>query len=311
MNIQDVKKLRDQYLSHCQFQKQLSSKTLKAYQIDLNQFCMFAETHAEPLCKGTLLAFFEHLHEVYKPKTAKRKIASLKAFFAYLEYEELIEGNPLQRIQTKFREPFCLPRTIPIEHIQQMLNAVYGALREQGITEYKSKTLLRDIAVIELLFASGMRVSELCALRREDVSLHDGTIKIYGKGAKERLIQIGNPDVLLCLKSYSNAFSEEIASTECFFINRLGKQLAEQSVRAMIKKYASACGLSERITPHMFRHSFASLLLEEDVDIRYIQRMLGHSSIVTTQIYTHVSAKKQRDILTNKHPRNHLTINTR
>jgi len=311
MKNQDVNNLSGQYLRYCQYQKQLSGKTIKAYRIDLKQFCAFIQGQAEPLGRAAIQAYIVQLHEVYQPKSAKRKVACLKAFFAWLEYEELLADNPFQKLKTKFKEPFRLPRTIPIEHIQQMLNEGYGALQTKGLSIYQRKASLRDVAVMELLFATGMRVSELCSLRPEDLDLHEGIIKIYGKGAKERLIQIGNPDVLSCLQDYRSAFAEEIAPVGYFFINRLGKQLAEQSVRDMLKKYAVICGLSTNITPHMFRHSFATFLLEEDVDIRYIQNMLGHSSIATTQIYTHVTAKKQKDILTAKHPRNRLILNTR
>lgn len=131
------------------------------------------------------------------------------------------------------------------------------------------------------------------------------------KGAKERLIQIGNHDVLKAVESYQRAFGEKIEKAGWFFVNRLGRQLSDQSVRNMITKYSDMAGIQMHITPHMFRHSFATLLLEEDVDIRYIQQLLGHSSIVTTQIYTHVASKKQRDILTTKHPRNRIHTSCR
>ncbi len=173
---------------------------------------------------------------------------------------------------------------------------------------YSYKSNLRDIAVLELLFATGMRVSELCSISTETINMNNGTIRIYGKGAKERIIQIGNPDVRAAVKRYYVAFSEQIQGTGWLFVNRQGNHLSDHSVRNMINGYATRAGIEQHITPHMFRHSFATLLLEEDVDIRYIQQLLGHSSITTTQIYTHVTSKKQRDILTTKHPRNKITI---
>jgi len=310
MKTMDVEAFIGKYLAYCEYQKQLSGKTLKAYRIDLKQYLAFAAGREELLDRAALMEYIAHLHASFQPKTAKRKIACLKAFCAWLEYEELLAANPFQKIQTKFREPFRLPRTIPIEQIQLLLNAVYRA-QNNSPSPYQRMALLRDAAVLELLFATGVRVSELCSLRPENANLTEGVIKIYGKGAKERLIQIGNPDVLAALRIYRNTFEEKIQQQGWFFINRLGNCLSEQSVRDIICKYASACGLTLHITPHMFRHSFATLLLEEDVDIRYIQKMLGHSSIVTTQIYTHVAARKQKDILTTKHPRNRLTVNPR
>jgi len=308
MRNQDIANHIGTYLEYCQHQKQLSDKTVKAYRIDLNQYVAFAQDHGQPLDRATIQEYIAHLHTAYQPKSAKRKVACLKAFFAHLEYEEILTDNPFKKIKTKFREPFLLPRTIPIEQIQLLLNAVYTA-QEQARSPYQRMALLRETSVLELLFATGVRVSELCSLRPENVDLAEGLIKIYGKGAKERMIQIGNSDVLMAVQAYHQAFAGEIQKTGWFFVNRLGHCLSEQSVRDIISKYADACGIALHITPHMFRHSFATLLLEEDVDIRYIQTMLGHSSIVTTQIYTHVAAKKQKDILTTKHPRNRLAVN--
>lgn len=168
---------------------------------------------------------------------------------------------------------------------------------------------IRDIAVIELLFATGMRISELCSLKPSDIDLESSNILIYGKGAKERIIQLGNQEVIDALALYRETFAKDIKICGYFFVNRLKHKLSAQSVRFMINHYAELAGISQHITPHMFRHSFATLLLEQDVDIRYIQRMLGHSSISTTEIYTHVSNTKQKYILVNKHPRNHMSIN--
>ena len=295
------------YLNHCRFEKGLDSKTIKAYQIDLLQFSAFIQKEGNSYCKGNLQAYIACLHGHYKIKSVKRKIASLKAFFNYLEYEEIIDENPFSKIRVKLHEPFLLPRTISLTSIDILLRCAYQQLASKKETTYEYRASLRDVAVLELLFATGMRVSELCSLHAEDVNLIEGIFKIYGKGSKERIIQIGNHEVLLADESYYHAFSKEIADTGWFFINRLGKQLSDQSVRFMIKKYSQDAGITQHITPHMFRHSFATLLLEEDVDIRYIQQLLGHSSIVTTQIYTHVTSKKQRDILTTKHPRNKIS----
>lgn len=218
-----------------------------------------------------------------------------------------MKENPFTKIKVKFQEPFLLPKTIPISTIQLILSSAYK-LSKEIISEYQYNTVLRDIAVLELLFATGIRVSELCSLTDKDVNLVEGTVKIYGKGSKERIVQIGNPEVLSAVKNYRDVIGELRINSEYFFINRLQNRLSEQSVRMMINKYVDLSGVSTHITPHMFRHSFATLLLEEDVDIRYIQKLLGHSSIVTTQIYTHVSSSKQRDILTLKHPRNKIKM---
>lgn len=304
--MQELNTLIEQYLWTCKNHKGLSNKTIKAYRIDLVQFSAQAK---ESWCSREQLAdYLALLQKRYKTRSVKRKIASLKAFFNYLEYEELVPDNPFAKMRVKLNEPFLLPRTIPLSIIEQLLRQVYKAVNTSTNTRQQHMATIRDAAVIELLFASGMRVSELCSLSPQSIDLADGTIKIFGKGAKERILQIGNESVLTVLRSYYDTFEARICKSNAFFVNRLGNQLSEQSVRFMIAKHAKSAGISLHITPHMFRHSFATLLLEEDVDIRYIQRLLGHSSITTTQIYTHVTAKKQREILCSKHPRNKMKI---
>ena len=296
------------YLDWCKNQKRLDSKTLKSYRIDLQQFQENIPTQNPTEITPRMLEHeIEKLHQKFKPKTVKRKIASLKAFFRYLDYRELIEKNPFDKIHVKFREPIILPRTIPLPIIESILCTIYSQ-RNSLPTLYQRQNALRDAAVIELLFATGIRISELCSLKTQDVNLYDRTILIYGKGSKERKLQIGNNDVYNILQEYKNNFSSEINKCNYFFVNQNGSPLSDQSVRRMIKKYTALISEDLHITPHMFRHTFATSLLEADVDIRYIQEILGHSSINVTQIYTHVTMEKQRDILTTKHPRKDFHI---
>lgn len=296
------------YLSHCEHQKRLDSKTLKAYRIDLGQFSKSTGiTDSIDVSSNILEIYISTLHEKYKPKTVKRKIASLKAFFHYLEYKEVVVINPFNKIQIKFREPTILPKTIPLLTVESFLSTIYTC-RRQAPTAYQRKNALRDAAIIELLFATGMRISELCSLKAGDVSLSDRSLLIYGKGNKERRMQIGNDDVLHVLAEYYNTFHNKNTSNGIFFINQNQTSVSDQAVRRMINKYVSLAAIDLHITPHMFRHTFATSLLEADVDIRYIQEMLGHSSINVTEIYTHVALSKQRDILTSKHPRKSFHI---
>lgn len=303
-----LENLTDNYLLFCKNQKCLDEKTLKAYKIDLKQFQEIIHTNSLFMIDTNLLeAYICELHQTYKPKTAKRKIASVKAFFHYLEYRDYISINPFSKIQIKFREPVILPKTIPLNTIELFLSTMYTKL-SSAPNEYQRKNTLRDIAVIELLFATGMRISELCSLSPDNVNLVNRTVLIYGKGAKERVIQIGNDDVFQILCRYVEEYQMEITKTGRFFINHLGEALSDQSVRRMIRKYTNAASIALPITPHMFRHTFATALLDADVDIRYIQEMLGHSSINITEIYTHVTTAKQMSILSTKHPRKDLKI---
>lgn len=304
----ELQTLMESYLEYCKHQKRLDHKTLKAYRIDLRQFSeQVPSTNARDITPYILENYIAKLHQQYKPKTVKRKIASIKALFHYFEYKEVININPFNKIQVRFREPVILPKTIPLHTVETFLSAIYKQ-RTHAKTAYQRKNALRDAAVIELLFATGIRISELCSLKMNDINLYDRTILIYGKGSKERKVQIGNDDVTHILEEYKSSFLSEIQNCNHFFVNQNGTVLSDQSVRRMINKYTSLAAIELHITPHMFRHTFATSLLEADVDIRYIQEMLGHSSINITEIYTHVAMAKQRDILTAKHPRKDFHI---
>lgn len=298
--------MKEDYLSFCVNRKNLDCKTIKSYRIDLRQYTDYTDKNdIEWTDKCSIENYIEHLHARYKPKSVKRKIASLKAFFHYLEIEDKLEINPFHKIQVKYKKPFILPKTIPLVNIESIINYAYEK-NKKATSAYSKKVALRNVLILELLFATGMRISELCSLKSEQFDFNDYIIKIYGKGSKERLIQICNSNVQCLIDEYRSSI--ETDDNDFFFINRLHNRLSEQSVRYMIKDYAEQAQISQHITPHMFRHSFATLLLEEDVDIRYIQQMLGHSSITTTQIYTHTSISKQRTILARKHPRNKFEI---
>lgn len=299
----------EKYLDYCQFQKELDEKTLKAYRADINQFMLFIKCGEKYINKELVNEYLVYIHKEYKQKTIKRKIASIKAYYNYLEQEELIESNLFKTVRTKFKEEFILPKTIPENDIEDLLKHMYRIYNSQEITLWKRNMILRDITVIELLFATGLRISELCNLKSKLINLDSGILCIRGKGGKERYLQVVNPDVIAILKKYKDNFKDKIEKTGYFFINRFNQKYSEQSARRMIKKYTSATAIDIHITPHMFRHAFATLLLEEDVDIRYIQKMLGHSSIITTQIYTYVTSEKQKQILKNKHPRNNMKVN--
>lgn len=296
------------YLQYCREQRRLDDKTLRAYKNDLEQFADMVTTDSLVPHKEILKRYIAELHSRYKQKTVKRKIASLKAFYNYLEMEEIINVSPMRKIRTEFRKEKVLPRSIPADVIENLLKYVYMRKEQEAWSVWQKKILVRDIAVLEMLFATGLRISELCNLQKDRIDVEKGILCIKGKGAKERFLQIGNQNVLELLQEYKSAWENELKKSTYFFFNRYGERYSEQAARLMINKYVDLAGIDMHITPHMFRHAFATLLLEEDVDIRYIQKMLGHSSIVTTQIYTEVACKKQMEILKSKHPRNKMKI---
>lgn len=309
-----LKSVTETFLNHCKYEKGLNEKTLKAYAIDLKQFWLFLierdyQSAIQEIDKSIILDYLKSLHEKqYKVKSIKRKLASLKALFNYYEFEYDDFRNPFHKIRIKLKEPFIVPTVMNFNEVSDVFRKLYKLKQGTSVSDHhRYSAILRDIAVLELLFATGLRVSELTHLKHTNIDLKEGVLKVHGKGGKDRVIQICNPKVTRSLKEYESFFTNQINQTGWFFINRLGNRLSEQSAREMIKKYSNNGDNSNQVTPHTYRHTFATMLLEEGVDIRYVQRLLGHSSITTTQIYTHVNSHKQREILATKHPRNRMT----
>ena len=292
----------ENYLRVCADAKGLSPLTLKAYKIDFKQFSTFMDGK-DCLSKECLCEYIEHLHRRYKPKSAKRKVACIKAFYHYMEMEDMIEINPFHKIKVKYKEPFVLPKIIPLPDVQSILRYAYQ-IYHNAKTDYQYESRLRNIIILEFLFSTGMRVSETSNLKIEDLNLSSNTIMIHGKGSKERMSCILNKDISKLMKHY---LTIRKYNSEYAFTNKLGKQYSDQSIRNMVNSYAQAAGVTLHITPHMFRHTFATALHDEDVSLRYVQQLLGHSSIVTTQIYTHISTNKIKHIF-EKHPRNKFKL---
>ena len=303
-----------EFIGHCKFEKSLSPKTVKAYEIDLKQLLQFLKINKHPtqvldITKVQLREYLENI-SCLKPKSIKRKIATIKAMFNFLEFEDKITVNPLRKMRIKIKEHRELPKVLDITEMKGIFKCAY----EQKTSTENKKTYsylesMRDIVVVELLFATGARVSEIANLKIEQIDLALGTVMLKGKGNKERMIQICNRETLKVLKTYNHLFARQIKNSGNHFLtNRLGRKLSDQSIRNILRKLKNKAGVERDITPHVFRHTFATLLLEKDVDIKYIQLLLGHSSIMTTQIYTHVNKAKQRQILRTKHPRKEFSM---
>lgn len=302
------------FLSHCKIEKNLSEKTMKAYKTDLLQFHQFIgralpEDSILLVDKSKLRDFIGTLSDL-KPKSIKRKIASVKAMFNYLEWEDKLMINPFRKMRISIKEPKRLPSVLSLKEVTKIFRVIYDKKEKTvGATAYSSFEMLRNIVIAELLFATGARVSEISNLHLQTVNLETGVISIKGKGDKERIIQVCNKESLTILKAYKKQYAEKITDAGGYFlVNRFNAKLSDQSIRTIVKQLAAAAGITRRITPHTFRHSFATLLLEKDVDIKYIQSLLGHSSLMTTQIYTHVNRAKQKQILRTKHPRRDFTM---
>jgi integrase/recombinase XerD len=302
------------FLNHCKFEKHLSKKTIKAYETDLRQLFEFicAKNYSTVLTDVTKRELREYVASIVllKPKSIKRKVASVKAMFNYLEFEDHLAINPFRKIRIRIKEGNALPRTMDLKEITRMFSLAYKTKEKKRVmSSYARFEALRNVVILELLFSTGGRVSEIANLEIAKINLDTGSIRFKGKGDKERVIQVCNPETLTILKTYYKTYKEKIENSGGFFlINRFNKKLSDQSIRGIIRTLAINAGVSKHVTPHMFRHSFATLLLEKDVDIKYIQTLLGHSSIMTTQIYTHVNREKQKRILSAKHPRKDFTM---
>lgn len=282
-------KLISNYLSYCKTHKRLSTHTIRAYKNDLLQFYNSnynnVESYIEFLTKSNI-----------KSNTLRRKIASLKVFYNYLKFQDIIDENPFNQLRFQFRKEKILPKTIPYD----ILKSVYSYSEQKVIyskSKYQKQKAERNLLIISLLLSTGIRISELCHIHLKDINFSNRTLHIIGKGKKERILFLGDQTTFSLLKTYINKYC--VQPNDYLFTGQNPlKALSEQSVRLILKKLVKKNNLSITITPHMFRHSFATMLLDKDVDIRYIQQILGHSSISVTQIYTHVSQSKQKEILT-------------
>lgn len=296
-----------EFIRHCRFERKLGEKTISAYRMDLEQFAaaIGANTLLRELSRERVTVWLGTLAH-YKPRTVKRKVASVMSFMHYLECAYDSFENPFRRMQVKIKRPEQLPRVMSGPEVKRMLASLEREAMSAGAETQKGRIRVRDRAVVELLFSTGMRIGELCGLKNEDVDLAEGRVRIHGKGNKERVVDICPAEALAALREWMTVRSSGTGANDAVFTNRLGNGLAAQSVRAMVHDLARRCAIGKNVTPHMFRHTFASLLLEEDVDVAYIQHILGHSSIATTQIYLHVNPRRQREILMNRHPRSRL-----
>lgn len=300
----------DKFLHYCNVHRKLSPLSIRSYGFDLNIFLKYLEDQEPPitLCssvtKHVLESYLDVVSQKYAVKTIKRKLACIHSFFNYLEYDEIIKKNPFEKFQLHMKEGFRLPKTMVLREVDLILKAAYNQNTRGPGEEF---TRIRDAAILELLFAGGLRVSELCSLTFSDLDENNSTLHIHGKGNKERTIYLENLEVINALNNYLDLRRSEDFDFPHLFTTKFHGPMSTQGVRNIVTKYTKIAGITKNITPHVFRHSFASLLLEEGVDIKFIQDFLGHSSISTTQIYLHTTSDKKREIMSKMHPRGKLS----
>jgi integrase/recombinase XerC len=297
-------------IDHCQemffryltLEKNASEHTIRSYEKDLNDFFRFFENKERPLSiqEVTYLHIREYLtylmRQEYSRRTISRKLSGLRSFYRYLVREKVIEENPFQLVTTP-----KLPKVLPKVLYQEEMNALMNQ------PDLGTPLGIRDRAILEMLYASGIRVSELVGLTVEDVDLSIGVALVFGKGAKERYVPIGSKAVESIEKYLKEVRPQLIryASDDHrgLFLNAKGGILTDRSIRRIVDKYINQAAVSLKASPHTFRHSFATHLLDGGADLRTVQELLGHVNISTTQIYTHVSKERLRETYFRSHPR--------
>jgi len=293
------------FVNYLRAEKGFSQNTISAYQNDLSQLSLFLAASVvldEPvgrLTRDQIIRFMLHLREKeYAPTTVARKIAAVKSFCHFLEQEGLIAEDPTAQIDSP-RVTKYLPRAASVSEIERLLAQLVG----------DSPAALRDRAMLELLYATGMRVSELVSLNGPDLNLEDDVVQCRGKGGKQRQIPFGGRARESVDRYMARGRSLLLGSRahEALFLNHHGDRLTRQGFWLIIKSYAKQAGI-EKITPHTLRHSFATHLLSNGADLRSVQELLGHSSIATTQVYTHVADGRLRQVYDEAHPRARETV---
>ena len=301
-----VRERVDNFLEHLSVEKGYSLNTLSAYKIDLTQFLDYLMALAEErrwvwagVEKPDLVSYIRHLKEgrQYASSTVARKVAAIKSFFHFLWREGHISDDPTAALDSP-RVEKRLPRVISFEEVKSLLAQ---PSKEGGVKGW------RDRALLQLLYATGMRASEVVSLNLDDLNLASASVRCWGKGSKERIIPI-HAQAVATLRDYVERGRREFLKPEnagerALFLNQRGRRLTRQGLWLIVKGYVKEAGLSEGVTPHTLRHSFATHMLDGDADLINVQQLLGHASVSTTQIYTHVSSERLREVYDKSHPR--------
>ncbi len=294
----DLSEAMERFLAHLRVVRNLSGHSLSAYGTDLVQLADFLETRSvtDPAAvthldiRGWLGALRE---KGLARASVSRKLAAVRSFFRWLHREGLVPADPGATLRTPRKEK-RLPIYLSREEVERLLAAPSGP----GLMPR------RDRAILEVLYSSGMRVSELSGLDESDLDLRAGVARVLGKGRRERLAGLGSHAVD-ALRAYLSGKhrSSRVRHVEAVFVNRSGTRLSPRGIQRVVARWLRAAGLDPRISPHKLRHSFATHLLDAGADLRSVQELLGHRNLATTQIYTHVTASRLREVYDRAHPR--------
>lgn len=292
-------KLIERFIHYIAVERGLSQNTLESYQRDLIGYTNFLSKDGiqdvNRTRRANVIAYLAELQKNGRAtSTISRNLASIRAFYSFLLRDGLIDGDPTANLESPKIEK-RLPHVLSVQDVEVLLNS----------PDLRESAGLRDKAMLELLYASGIRVSELVSLNIDDVNLNMGFLKCYGKGSKERIIPLGSV-ALKYLHDYTLRSRHQLLRNKeetSLFLNHHGQRLTRQGFWKIIKKYAKQANIKKDITPHTLRHSFATHLLENGADLRSVQEMLGHADISTTQIYTHITKSRLKEVYAKTHPR--------
>lgn len=286
-----MKEYIDAFIRYLDLEKGASSHTLRAYRKDLKEFYESVKCEPDNLDIIDLRGFIAgEIQKGLNKTTVSRRLSSIRSFFKFLYREGYMKTNPAKLVSNP-KVPKLLPRFLSVDDVFSLVE------KPEGIGFIPA----RNRAVLELLYSSGLRVSELAGINTDDIHVKESLIKIKGKGKKERIVPIGSK-AIDAMKSYIIERMLLKSKERALFLNRMGKRLTDRGVRRIVVKYARALGIHGRIGPHTLRHSFASHLLQGGADLRVIQELLGHSSLSTTQKYTHLDITHLMDVYDKAHP---------
>lgn len=288
-----------EFINYLSVERGLAMNTLESYGRDLRQYSQFLEAdddaNLDAVSRNTIVNYMIFLQQQGKATaTIARRLAALKAFYQFLVREKRIKNDPTANLESPKLEK-RLPRVLTVNEVERLLNQPDGA-QPPG---------MRDRAMLELLYATGIRVSELVSLNVSDVNLETGYIKCSGKGSKERIVPLGTLAIQSCREYLEKGRHRLVRDRDetSLFVNHHGHRLTRQGFWKIVKRYADDAKIEKEITPHTLRHSFATHLLENGADLRSVQEMLGHADISTTQIYTHVTKGRLKEVYARSHPR--------
>jgi len=304
------------FLRMCELEQNLSPHTLAAYTIDLGQFAKLLRIQERECHEIDSVLIQQYISELrhairLQDSSIRRKVAVLRRFFRFLEQRDLVQVSPFRKISVSFRQPMKVPRVLNRREVGCMLDAAKEAIAPGALkqleTEHVSRGLflaLRDNCLIELLFYTGARVGEIVRLNLSDYDPTSCLLRISGKGRRERVMHVESAPVAHALKLYRCARDKRPTTDIALYVSVLGKRLSVYSVESRIARLAAKACLGSRVTPHVLRHTMATMMLDNGADIRVVQEILGHSNIRTTEIYTHISNERRRRAMSDQHPRN-------